>query len=70
MFESEGYRIPRHIIRKEDVESEIFRLEKAIEDSKKEIDDLEKKVSEDLGSEIGSNLWHPQNDFTGCASEK
>jgi len=54
LFESEGYRIPRHIIRKEDVESEIFRLEKAIEDSKKEIDDLEKKVSEDLGSEIGS----------------
>ncbi len=54
MFESEGYRIPRHIIRKEEVESEIFRLEKAIEDSKKEIDDLEKKVSEDLGSEIGS----------------
>ena len=30
MFESEGYRIPRHIIRKEEVESEIFRLEKAI----------------------------------------
>ena len=54
MFESEGYRIPRHIIRKEEVESEIFRLEKAIEDSKKEIDDLEKKVSEDLGSEISS----------------
>ncbi|MEK7789236.1 MAG: HPr family phosphocarrier protein, partial [Planctomycetota bacterium] len=54
MFESEGYRIPRHIIRKEEVESEIFRLEKAIEDSKKEIDDLEKKVSEDLGSEIGA----------------
>jgi len=45
LFESEGYRIPRHIIRKEDVESEIFRLEKAIEDSKKEIDDLERKVS-------------------------
>src|SRR3989339_1955830 len=54
LFESEGYRIPRHIIRKEDVEGEVFRLEKAIEDSKKEIDDLEKKVSEDLGSEIGS----------------
>src|SRR3990172_6555850 len=54
LFESEGYRIPRHIIRKEEVESEIHRLEKAIEDSKKEIDDLEKKVSEDLGSEIGS----------------
>src|SRR5574342_475196 len=54
MFESEGYRIPRHIIRKDEVESEIVRLEKAIEDSKKEIDDLEKKVSEDLGSEIGS----------------
>ena len=37
MFESEGYRIPRHIIRKEEVASEIFRLEKAIEDSKKKL---------------------------------
>lgn len=54
MFESEGYRIPRHIIRKEEVEGEIYRLEKAIEDSKKEIHDLEKDVSENLGSEIGS----------------
>lgn len=54
MFESEGYRIPRHIIRKEEVEGEIYRLEKAIEDSKKEIHDLEQKVSENLGSEIGS----------------
>ncbi|NOG41403.1 MAG: HPr family phosphocarrier protein [Planctomycetes bacterium] len=54
MFESEGYRIPRHIIRKEEVEGEVYRLEKAIEDSKKEIHDLEQKVSENLGSEIGS----------------
>lgn len=54
MFESEGYRIPRHIIRKEEVAGEILRLEKAIEDSKKEILDLEKMVSENLGSEIGS----------------
>lgn len=54
MFESEGYRIPRHIIRKEEVESEIYRLEKAIEDSKKEIHALEQAVSENLGSEIGS----------------
>ncbi len=54
MFESEGYRIPRHIIRKEEVEGEVSRLEKAIEDSKREIHDLEQKVSENLGSEIGS----------------
>lgn len=54
MFESEGYRIPRHIIRKDEVEGEIYRLEKAIEDSKKEIHDLEQTVSENLGSEIGS----------------
>lgn len=54
MFESEGYRIPRHIIRKEEIEGEIHRLEKAIEDSKKEIQDLEVRVSENLGSEIGS----------------
>lgn len=54
MFESEGYRIPRHILRKEEVEGEICRLEKAIEDSKKEIHDLEQKVSDNLGSEIGS----------------
>ncbi|TLD41598.1 MAG: Phosphoenolpyruvate-protein phosphotransferase of PTS system [Candidatus Jettenia ecosi] len=54
MFESEGYRIPRHIIRKEEVDGEIYRLEKAVEDSKKEIQDLESRVSENLGSEIGS----------------
>jgi len=54
MFESEGYRIPRHIIRKEEVEGEIGRLERAIEDSKKEIHALEQKVSDDLGSSIGS----------------
>ncbi|MCF6157877.1 MAG: phosphoenolpyruvate--protein phosphotransferase [wastewater metagenome] len=54
MFESEGYRIPRHIIRKEEVEGEIYRLEKAIEYSKREIQNLETKVSENLGSEIGS----------------
>ncbi len=54
MFESEGYRIPRHIIRKDEVEAEIHRLEKAIEDSKKEIHDLEQKVSENMSSEIGS----------------
>lgn len=54
MFESEGYRIPRHIIRKEEVDGEIYRLEKAIEDSKKEIQDLESRVSENLGSKIGS----------------
>ncbi|BBO19029.1 phosphoenolpyruvate-protein phosphotransferase [Candidatus Brocadia pituitae] len=54
MFESEGYRIPRHIIRKDEVEDEIHRLEKAIEDSKKEIHDLEQKVSENMSSEIGS----------------
>lgn len=54
MFESEGYRIPRHIISKEEVEGEIHRLERAIEDSKKEILDLEHQVSENLGSEIGS----------------
>lgn len=54
MFESEGYRIPRHIIRKDEVEGEIHRLEKAIEDSKREIYDLEQKVSENMSSEIGS----------------
>lgn len=54
MFESEGYRIPRHIIRKDEVEDEIHRLEKAIEDSKREIHDLEQKVSENMSSEIGS----------------
>lgn len=54
MFESEGYRIPRHIIRKDEVEGEINRLERAIEDSKKEIHALEQKVSDDLGSDIGS----------------
>ncbi len=54
MFESEGYRIPRHIIRKDEVEDEVHRLEKAIEDSKREIHDLEQKVSENMSSEIGS----------------
>jgi len=54
VFESEGYRIPRHIIRKDEVEGEIHRLEKAIEDSKKEIHDLETNISENISSEIGS----------------
>jgi len=51
---SEGYRIPRHIIRKDEIEGEIHRLEKAIEDSKKEIYDLETKISENISSDIGS----------------
>ncbi|OQZ00079.1 MAG: phosphoenolpyruvate--protein phosphotransferase [Candidatus Brocadia sp. UTAMX2] len=54
MFESEGYRIPRHLIGKDEVEAELMRLEKAIEDSKREIHDLEQKVSENMSSEIGS----------------
>lgn len=54
LFESEGFRIPRHVIKNDAVEDEVCRLEKAIDASKKEIEDLEKKVSENLGSEIGS----------------
>lgn len=54
MFESEGYRIPRHVIRKDEVDGELVRLEKAFEDSKKEIHALVQKVSDDLGSSIGS----------------
>ncbi|MDR4507293.1 MAG: phosphoenolpyruvate--protein phosphotransferase [Candidatus Brocadiaceae bacterium] len=54
LFESEGFRIPRHVIGIEEVESQILRLNRAIEDSKREMHDLEKKISENLGSEVGS----------------
>jgi len=54
LFESEGYRIPRHVIKNEEVDHEIQRLENAIEASKKEIFELENKVSENLGSKISA----------------
>ncbi|HHT9124298.1 MAG TPA: phosphoenolpyruvate--protein phosphotransferase [Candidatus Brocadiia bacterium] len=54
VYETEGYRIPRHLITPKEVPHEIKRLEKALEEASKEIDALEREVSIKLGSEIGA----------------
>jgi phosphoenolpyruvate-protein phosphotransferase (PTS system enzyme I) len=54
VYETEGYRIPRHLITPKEVPHEIKRLEKALEEASLEIDALEKDVSIKLGSEIGA----------------
>lgn len=54
IYETEGYRIPRHLITPKEVPHETKRLEKALEEASLEIDELEKEVSIKLGSEIGA----------------
>ena len=54
ILESEGYRIPRHLIKEDEIPKEISRLEEAATAAWKEIEKLEDRVSENLGSEIGS----------------
>ncbi len=54
VLESEGYRIPRHIIKKNEVSKELARLEDAITFAKKEIEELEGIVSKKLGTQIGT----------------
>ncbi len=54
VLESEGYRIPRHLIKEEEIPKEISRLEEATTAAWKEIEKLEDSVSKNLGSQIGS----------------
>lgn len=54
VLESEGYRIPRHLIKEDEVDKEIARLEEATSSAWKEIEKLEESVSKNLGSQIGS----------------
>lgn len=54
VLESEGYRIPRHLIKEDEVDKEIARLEEATSSAWKEIEKLEESVSKNLGEEISS----------------
>ena len=54
ILESEGYRIPRHLIKEGEIPKEISRLEEATKAAWEEIEKLEDSVSKNLGSEIGS----------------
>ena len=54
ILESEGYRIPRHLIKEDEIPKEISRLEEATKVAWEEIEKLEDRVSTNLGSEIGS----------------
>ena len=54
VLESEGFRIPRHLVKEEEIPKEISRLEEATKVAWVEIEKLEDRVSTNLGSEIGS----------------
>lgn len=54
VMESEGYRIPRHLITEDDIPKEISRLEEATMSAWKEIEKLEESVSKSLGAQIAS----------------
>jgi phosphotransferase system enzyme I (PtsI) len=54
VMESEGYRIPRHLIKEDEIDQELTRLKEATTLAWKEIESLENSVSKNLGSQIGS----------------
>ncbi len=54
VLESEGYRIPRHLIKEDEIPKEILRLKEATASAWKEIEKLEESVSKNLGTQIGS----------------
>ncbi len=54
VMESEGYRIPRHLIKEDEIDKEITRLEEATISAWREIEKLEDSVSKSMGSQIGS----------------
>jgi phosphotransferase system enzyme I (PtsI) len=54
VMESEGYRIPRHLIKDNEIDKELARLEEATTSAWKEIEKLENSVSKSMGSQIGS----------------
>ena len=54
VLESEGYRIPRHLITEDDIPKELVRLGEAITSARKEIEELETDTSKKLGSQVGT----------------
>ncbi len=54
VLESEGYRIPRHLIEEDEIPKEISRLEEATTAAWKEIEKLEEDVANNLGTQISS----------------
>ncbi len=54
VLESEGYRIPRHLITEEEIPKELVRLGEAITSARKEIEELETGTSKKLGSQVGT----------------
>lgn len=54
VLESEGYRIPRHLITEDEIPRELVRLGEAITSARKEIEELETSTSKKLGSQVGT----------------
>ncbi|MDR4503957.1 MAG: phosphoenolpyruvate--protein phosphotransferase [Candidatus Scalindua sp.] len=54
LLETEGYRIPRHLIKEDEVPVELARLADAIKSAMDEINELEGNISKRLGSQIGT----------------
>jgi phosphotransferase system enzyme I (PtsI) len=54
VLESEGYRIPRHLITEDEIPKELVRLGEAITSARKEIEELERDTSKKLGSQVGT----------------
>jgi phosphotransferase system enzyme I (PtsI) len=54
VLESEGYRIPRHLITEDEIPKELVRLGEAITSARKEIEELETGTSKKLGSQVGT----------------
>ena len=54
VLESEGFRIPRHLIKEEEIPKEISRLEEATKVAWEEIEKLEEAVANNLGTQISS----------------
>ena len=54
VLESEGYRIPRHLITEDEIPKELVRLGEAITSARKEIEELESDTSKKLGSQVGT----------------
>ncbi len=52
LLEAEGVRIPRHFISESQIESEVGRLEQAMAEARKELEDLSGHVTERAGSKI------------------
>ncbi|MCP5002607.1 MAG: phosphoenolpyruvate--protein phosphotransferase [Planctomycetes bacterium] len=54
LLESEGFRIPRHLIKEDEVPHDLARLEVAIKSAMDEINEMECNISKRLGPQIGT----------------